>query len=79
MSEVENKSESIGGEERVKKEEFHVEVKTKDTKPNDVVEEKMELELKTKVYQGHLLAKVLKDLFENFGTLIIVINNVICI
>ena len=32
MSEVENKSESIGGEERVKKEEFHVELKTKDTK-----------------------------------------------
>ncbi|XP_030940193.1 aspartate aminotransferase, cytoplasmic isozyme 2-like [Quercus lobata] len=44
-----------------------------------MVEEKMELELKTKVYQGHLLAKVLKDLFKYFGTLIMVIDNVICI
>ena len=79
MSEVENKSESVSGEERVKKEEFHVEVKTKDTKPNDVVEEKMELELKTKVYQGNLLAEVLKNLFKNFGTLIMVIDNIICI
>ena len=79
MSEVENKSKSVSGEERVKKEEFHVEVKTKDTKPNDVVEEKMELELKTKVYQGNLLVEVLKNLFKNFGTLIMVIDNIICI
>ena len=37
------------------------------------------LVLLAKVYPGHLLAKVLKDLFKYFGTLIIVIDNVIYI